>query len=312
MASSTLHNDVAAYAAAVRAELADLPPHDREALVEDLEDHLAEVAAESDVPLASRLGSPQEYAAELRFAYGAGRQLRTAPWGQLTSWLAGLNSSQAYRSVRDFLPELRPAWWVLRAYLAVLVVFMILGGSGRAGPIPNPFSSRGLLQIIVTAAAVVLSVRLGRRAAASSQALRRLGLTSNLLIALAGFIALSAMGTVGPAPVMSDQAYYAPGKYGGPMTSNIYPYTLDGRPLDGVLLYDQEGRPLVIGGKGPNRISEYPTSADGKLVLNEYPRRETYPDGRLVAPPRVQLPGAIPTAAPPASAVPKPSPSSTP
>jgi uncharacterized membrane protein len=311
MASSTIDNDVAAYAAAVRAELTDLPPPDREALVEDLEDHLAEVAAESGVPLATRLGSPQEYAAELRFAYGAGRQQRDAPWGRLTGWLARLTSWEAYRAVRIFLPELRPAWWVLRAYLAVLVVFMILSGSGRAGPVPNPFSSRGLLQIIVTAAAVVLSVRLGRRAGSSSQAMRRLALASNVLIALAGFIALSSMGNEGSPTVMYAQPYYGAGT-AGPGPTNIYPYSVDGRPLDGVLLYDQDGRPLVIGGKTVGRISRYPSAADGKAIFNEYPRRETYPDGTQVAPPRVQLPAVIPTAVPAPAATPNPSPSPTP
>jgi hypothetical protein len=188
---------------------------------------------------------------------------------------------------------------------------MILSGSGRAGPVPNPFSSRGLLQIIVTAAAVVLSVRLGRRAGSSSQAMRRLALASNVLIALAGFIALSSMGNEGSPTVMYAQPYYGAGT-AGPGPTNIYPYSVDGRPLDGVLLYDQDGRPLVIGGKAVGRISQYPSAADGKAIFNEYPRRETYPDGTQVAPPRVQLPAVIPTAVPAPAATPNPSPSPTP
>jgi hypothetical protein len=63
--------EVARYAAAVRAALADLPAAERESLVGDLEQHLAEVGAESDVPLDTRLGAPEAYAAELRVAYGA-------------------------------------------------------------------------------------------------------------------------------------------------------------------------------------------------------------------------------------------------
>ena len=57
--------DIAAYAAAIRAELAGLAPAERDTLLEDLEDHLAEVAAESGAPLAERLGPPAAYAAEL-------------------------------------------------------------------------------------------------------------------------------------------------------------------------------------------------------------------------------------------------------
>jgi hypothetical protein len=59
--------DLAAYTAAVRARLADLPAAELDALAA----HLAEVAAESDQPLAERLGPPEVYAAELRAAFGA-------------------------------------------------------------------------------------------------------------------------------------------------------------------------------------------------------------------------------------------------
>jgi len=34
------------------------------------------------------------------------------------AWLAG---SHWYQQIRAFLPELRPAWWVLRGYLAALI-----------------------------------------------------------------------------------------------------------------------------------------------------------------------------------------------
>jgi hypothetical protein len=64
-------DDVSRYAAAVRAALADLDPGERAQLLEDLEGHLAEVAAETDGPLTDRLGPPEAYGAELRAAYGA-------------------------------------------------------------------------------------------------------------------------------------------------------------------------------------------------------------------------------------------------
>jgi hypothetical protein len=64
----TASTGVADYLARVRAALADLPPRTRDELLEDLPDHLAEIAAEGDEPLESRLGPPQAYAAELRAA----------------------------------------------------------------------------------------------------------------------------------------------------------------------------------------------------------------------------------------------------
>ena len=62
---------VARYAAAVRAAVADLGDDERAQLLDDLEAHLHEVAAESGTPLTARLGPPEAYAAELRAAYGA-------------------------------------------------------------------------------------------------------------------------------------------------------------------------------------------------------------------------------------------------
>src|SRR5437899_13099576 len=71
MPSSDQASDVASYAASVRAALSDLPPDQAEVLLEDLEDHLREVASEAGGPLAERLGPPEQYAQELRAAYGA-------------------------------------------------------------------------------------------------------------------------------------------------------------------------------------------------------------------------------------------------
>lgn len=71
--------DVAGYAAAVRAALGELGDEERAHLLDDLEGHLAEIAAESDVPLAERLGPPEAYAAELRAAYRAGEPRPAAP-----------------------------------------------------------------------------------------------------------------------------------------------------------------------------------------------------------------------------------------
>jgi uncharacterized membrane protein len=125
MASNEQASDVATYAASVRAALADLPRDQAEVLLEDLEDHLREIAAEVGGPLTERLGSPEQYANELRAAYGAaqGDRRRHDPLlRDLQAVRAWVSGSTWVRQVRAFLPELRPAWWVLRAYLAVLVL----------------------------------------------------------------------------------------------------------------------------------------------------------------------------------------------
>jgi hypothetical protein len=83
--NSTLTGAVALYLAQVRAELSDLPPGELEDVLQDVSDHLTEVAAEFGTEptlndLQERLGSPREYADELRTA--AGYPVRTAPVGK--------------------------------------------------------------------------------------------------------------------------------------------------------------------------------------------------------------------------------------
>ncbi|MET9269895.1 hypothetical protein [Kribbella sp. NPDC003557] len=83
--NSTLTGAVASYLTQVRAELDDLPPGELEDVLHDVTDHLSEVAAElGDQPsfgdLQARLGTPRQYAGELRTA--AGYPARTAPVNQ--------------------------------------------------------------------------------------------------------------------------------------------------------------------------------------------------------------------------------------
>ena len=163
--NDTIDGDVARYATAVRAAFADLPGPERELLLEDLEDHLLEVAAEAGGPLEERLGRPAAYAAELRASAGlpaagaaaAGRarpRLRESRVARRLrrSW-RGTMAHPAAAATAEFLPELRPAWWVLRGYVAVLAASAVLGGlypgdgQGMRFPVPALLGSQllGLL-----------------------------------------------------------------------------------------------------------------------------------------------------------------------
>jgi hypothetical protein len=80
--NSTLTGAVAIYLARVRAELSDLPQGELEDVLEDVSGHLTEVAAEFEAEpttaaLQERLGTPRQYADELRTA--AGYPPRTQP-----------------------------------------------------------------------------------------------------------------------------------------------------------------------------------------------------------------------------------------
>jgi hypothetical protein len=151
--STTTNDEVASYAAAVRAAFADLEPDAREELLEDLEDHLREVAAEGEGSLADKLGPAATYAEELRTAAGLPpkatgelkRSLRAyvagtagAQWMR-TAW-AATTAHPAGRAVLAFLPDLRPAWWVLRGYLAVQLPCAMLIGM-QSFPIPASWAA---------------------------------------------------------------------------------------------------------------------------------------------------------------------------
>jgi hypothetical protein len=72
---STLTGPIANYLAQVRAELSDLPPGELDDVLDDVTGHLTDVAAELDgeptaAALENRLGTPLQYADELRTAAG--------------------------------------------------------------------------------------------------------------------------------------------------------------------------------------------------------------------------------------------------
>lgn len=241
--------EVLAYAREVRAALADVPVERSAELLDDLEDHLSEVALEGDEPLAARLGPPAEYAAELRRSAGlteaaapAGNQWRT----DLSRGLASLHDSRPVVAVADFLPELRPAWWVLRAWGALLAVDAVFIGSGS---FPVPTLGLGpIVGLAVTGAAVTWSVRRGLRARRNpGQGNPRLAVVANGALAVLAVIGLFAVADSPEPAVASDYADPGPTTLGhedGAPITNIHPYSSTGEPLSGVLLYDQEGRPI--------------------------------------------------------------------
>jgi len=313
MASNDQADDVATYAASVRAALSNLPTDQSEVLLEDLEDHLREIAADAGGPLHERLGPPQQYAEDLRAAYGAAQvttRRQDAALHDLQRALARVTGSTWYRQIRAFLPELRPAWWVLRAYLAVLILMAAVSPGYPLGPIPDPTSKRGLVEILATGIAIWLSVRIGRRSRQLSQKALVLAYSANLLIALFAVVVLANMrsfayseltGTTSPQQTTFANAFAA-----GQVT-NIYPYSQDGKPLTNVLLYDQDGRPIMVD-KSEAQTS-YPIGADGKAVTNAYPLTQRHLTGDPVVAPRVALP---PWPSPSPSASPNPSPSPSP
>lgn len=315
MSVTLTDSDVTRYVAAVRDALADLPTAQRDELLEDLTQHLAEVAAEGDAPLSVRLGSPTAYAEELRASIGLAAEsphLRGGRLQRLAARLAETRDAAAQhptgRAVVDFLPELRPGWWVLRGYLVVEVPSVMFDYTGARSFLWPTVSGSRLLGLLASLAAIAASVALGRRTA-RDPGWRRLVVVGNTLLVLAALVTFGS-GRVGESVNYSGPGWsgYLTGPDGTPIT-NIFPYGADGRPLTGVRLYDQNGRPidnLLDGGYGDSYNQRDGTDAEGNIITNAYP--SAAPIGEQGV-----FPEAVPTAVPPlASPAPTASPSPTP
>jgi hypothetical protein len=241
----------AEYARRVRAELGELPAGVHEDLLEDLDEHLAEVAADDEGSLEAKLGPPIVYAHELRRAAGLPITTSRAPSAVERLAEVGRRGARqdAAKAVLAFLPELRPAWWVLRAWLAVAALAHLTGSRSYLLPVGR------LLSIPVVAAAIVLSVRWGRAAQRRQHPLprqRALAAGGNAALALFALVVLAAVQqqntkTVYAGPNPPSFGYGSGGtlaRQDGTPITNIYPYSSMGQPLSDVLLYDQDGRAL--------------------------------------------------------------------
>lgn len=254
MSTAPAQSQISDYLDRVRAALTDLDPDAREELLEDLPDHLAEVLAEDSGTLTERLGEPEAYAAELRAAAGVAAAdvgAAAVPVRPVRRWLRGaatradarFGPALGYRRASELLVQLRPGWWVLRGYLAGLLVYAMI--FGVSPPLP-PVDSTALVWLLLVLAGIVGSVRLGQAT------LRRTGLVV-LAIATVFLLMFAAAAALGwgqePFAPAADTAeierYGGADRYDGVV--DVYPYDAQGHPLSGVRLYDQNGVPIVLG-----------------------------------------------------------------
>jgi hypothetical protein len=172
--------EIADYLASVRAALADLAPAERDGLLEDLPEHLAEVAQADSAPLRVRLGQPADFAAELRSAAGVATPASDAATdGRILTaelvrafvrrWDLAAGRLLGYPRMRDFLVALRPAWWVVRG--AGITTFVLVIG----GILNRYYTSSGQLcaATILGLLGATLSTRLGRATERADASLRR-------------------------------------------------------------------------------------------------------------------------------------------
>lgn len=261
MSATTSSIEVRDYLAAVSRELADLPADERDDLLEDLDSHLHEVIAEGEGSLEQRLGPPRQYAAELRASAGLTSSDRSTA-GVLHRAVTSLSASATWRrtaehpwtrATLDFLPQLRPAWWIVRAWLAVGIIAGAYHQRGwRGGSITDFYRDSGLwprgfispyIGIVLLVIAIPISIQLGRRSLRGSA--RWLVIAGNVFAVALVLPAITAFSTQ-TYIVDSGQSVSTDGIYNnGNQITNIYPYDAQGRPLDQVRLFDQTGQPLL-------------------------------------------------------------------
>lgn len=305
-AATAVPPEVGRYLAAVRAALADLPGAERDDLLAEVEASLAEAAADTGGPLETRLGSPREFAAELRAAAGlqevasTPRESRVA--ARLRELLEAAEGHPGVASVRRVAIELAPIWWVARAYIAVGALAYVLDASWstRYPVVPQFGSAEGGLVVIVLATAV--SVALGLWLRRHPAPLPRLVTALNIALALA-VVPVAAEVTNTSAHDALVVAAYRPVPIpdgivaGGVRVDNIYAYSRDGRLLHDVLLYDGAGRPLELRSDDPNR--RLLLGADRNPIFHSFPIRYYEPGTS-----RVERPNAAPAISLPKIATP--------
>jgi hypothetical protein len=263
MTTSTVTPEIAAFAQGVRVALADLPADEVDELTDGLEADLAEAYAED---LQRELPDPVAYAAELRQAAGLPVRTKVAKAGVFAGIGESLHDTRrdigiairrnpTLSAIAEFLVVLRPAWWVLRAWLATWLIASFFGSESGYW-----FGGGWWL---VLAAFIVVSVQWGRG--------QWRGRGTGPLIAVGNVIAIIAL-----LPVMATADDGASNNYSvgyedamqqtmqeqegsaemvmmdGKQVTNIYAYDANGKPLTNVQLFDQSGHPIKLFGDVTN------------------------------------------------------------
>lgn len=253
----TMDARITAFAAAVRAELTDLPVDEVDDLVDGLEADLAEQASETDE---FALPDAAEYAAELRAAAGLPPRAPDAPTPAVplrerlersrAAAARRIRSSQGGAWLIDFFVALRPAWWVLRGWILYTFTIPLTGNALM------PMSNVGAFLIFI--AAVVLSVQWGRGRWLPTAWLRVVRTVVNVAaVVLAPFLIGAAIAAIYTLPSVEYISDDQPGMVvDGERVRNIFAYDADGNPLTDVQLFDQDGRPLTTVG-GDTAASEW-------------------------------------------------------
>ncbi|MFD0787551.1 hypothetical protein ACFQZ8_26920, partial [Micromonospora azadirachtae] len=216
-----------------------------------------------------------------------------------------------YASATDFLRLLRPAWWVLRAYLAAMLVTLVTTG-GSFGLLPR-FGGELLAGLVMLVGFLLASIWLGRRSA-RLRSWRRWALHASSLV-------LIVFGLAGLADAEDRAGYhpYDPMAVNNPYEQirDVFVYDSEGRLVQNARLFDQYGNPIRLG--YPDCLDE-PDPYYANPLLRPYPycpaqapfapRAPVGPSAAPVLPP-LSVPSGSATPEPTTTAQPTTTPEST-
>jgi hypothetical protein len=264
--------EVQEFLTVVRQQLADLDPDEQREILDGLEADLTDLVTERG---GEALGDPIDYARELRAAAGLEPEMeRTRERLDLSTRVHTLFDAIRGRWDRSmaslpgdapsFLAALRPAWWVLRGWIAVQIAAMWLGDWALTIVPGGDAAGAGAVLL-----GILVSIQLGRGRLWPADGWRRVALLRVVLLALNCFalamipVVLNGLdhghdalrdgasragfrdgfqSAAQQAPVTRQAGMYVDGKW----VSNIYPYDAEGRPLVGVQLFDQTGKAIDV------------------------------------------------------------------
>lgn len=316
--NATERDEITAYVEGVRRELAGLSESTRDELFEDLPEHLAEVRAEGSGTLVERLGTPAAYAAELRASAGVVGGFPEPPPNRRVALIEARDSGLralhradlrvgpviGYEKASDFLILLRPAWWVLRGYLAAMALaYLIEGNRNTIGLLPR-LGGNDLVALFLLGGGVIVSILLGKQTLSRSGKYALWSGTAVLvLFAVGGFLAAD--------DDARNPGYAESGSYDGNPYSNVndvYVYDGQGRLITGARLYDQDGSPIQLGNNWCYDPSTGESVHTRSLGYPYCPQNAPFgPTASAPVPTGVEPTDAGPSSAVPSSAAPTPS-----
>ncbi len=246
---TTVDEQIRAFAAAVRAELSDLPVEDVDDLVEGLVGDLTDQAADSDD--AFRLGDPAEYARELRTAAGlperAAEQKRMPLRQRVSAAYAQARRSSAGEAFAGFLVAIRPAWWVLRGVALYGIIGNMLSLGPRTLSGKHSFESM-LLAWILLMTIVFISIQWGRGVWVPKAMKRALNIVLSIIAVIVIPLGWASL-TQPQHPVYVET--FRPGglQLDGIQISNLFVYDAEGKLIDGAQIFTSRGTPVNLYGE---------------------------------------------------------------